>query len=101
MELRNRAVGTRASAAAVVVKGAVVWGAFGAALAAGGCHSGRETAAAGPGAGFTVTERAESGPITALAVKPPFVWAAGASGLRRFDRGDGESESVGESNDAR
>jgi hypothetical protein len=101
MQLRNRAVGTRAAAAAVVVKGVVVWGAFGAALAAGGCHSGRDTAAAGPGAGFTVTERAEAGPITALAVKPPFVWAAGAAGLRRFDLGDGESESVGEPNDAR
>jgi hypothetical protein len=101
MQLRNRAVGTRA--AAVVVSGAVVRGVWVAALAAGvaGCHSARETAPVGPGGGFTITERAESGPITALAVKPPFLWAAGSAGLRRFDLADGESEAVGEPNDAR
>ena len=101
MQLRNRAVGTRA--AAVVVSGAVVSGVFVAALAGGvaGCHSGRETAPVGPGGGFTITERAESAPITALAVKPPFLWAAGSAGLRRFDLAGGESEAVGEANDAR
>ena len=55
--------------------------------------SGRETAPVGPGGGFTITERAESAPITALAVKPPFLWAAGAAGLRRFDVDDGRIRS--------
>ena len=35
---------------------------------------------------FAITERAESGPITAIAVRPPFLWAAGAGGLRRCRR---------------
>jgi hypothetical protein len=107
MQLRKRAVCRRAAAVTVsgaVVSGGFVWAAFGAAALAGaiaGCHSGRETAPVGPGGGFTITERAESGPIAAIAVKPPFLWAAGAAGLRRFDLADGESESVGEPNDAR
>src|SRR5437879_822444 len=71
------------------------------AAAMAGCHAG---AAAGPGtpaAGFAISERAEAGPIAAVAVKPPFLWAAGAPGLRRFDVTTGEYETVGEPNDPR
>src|SRR3954454_22249703 len=74
---------------------------LGALVTVAGCHAGRGTGAAGPGTGFSISERAESGPITAIAVKPPFLWAAGAPGLRRFDVTTGEYESVGEPNDPR
>ena len=50
-----------------------------------GCHAGAARDPPAPGGGFTIAERAEAGPITALAVKPPFLWAAGGRGLRRFD----------------
>jgi hypothetical protein len=45
--------------------------------------------------GFVVTERAESGPITAIAVRPPHMWAAGPAGLRRWHLGSGDYETVG------
>ena len=62
-----------------------------------GCHAGLERGApgAGPSGGFAITERAETGPITALGVRPPFLWAAGAPGLRRWNLGSGEVEAVG------
>ncbi len=66
-----------------------------------GCHAGRGAGTAGPGAGFSISERAESAPITAIAVKAPYLWAAGAPGLRRFDVTAGEVEAVGEPNDPR
>ena len=66
-----------------------------------GCHAGNGPGPAAPGAGYSITERAESGPITALAVKAPFLWAAGVPGLRRFDVSTGEYETVGEPNDPR
>ena len=59
-------------------------------LALPACHAGVGVGPATPTAGdFTVVERAETGPITALAVEPPFLWAAGAPGLRRWDVGSG------------
>src|SRR5689334_13701954 len=88
MELRHRAL--RPSAAVV---GAV------AAAILGGCHSGNQPAPVGPGGGFTISERAESAPIAAIAVKPPYLWVAGAAGLRRFDIAAGEWEQVGALND--
>src|SRR5262245_16388014 len=75
--------------------------AWGTLLAVAGCHAGRDAGTVGPKGGFSISERAESGPITAVAVKPPFVWAAGAPGLRRFDVTTGEYELVGDTNDAR
>ena len=73
-------------------------------VAVAGCHAsagaGAGAGAAGPSSSFTITERAESGPITAIAVKPPYLWAAGAGGLRRVDVTTGEFETVGEVNDA-
>src|SRR5262245_29555467 len=75
--------------------------ALGALLAIAGCHAGSGPGTATPSGGFTVSERAESAPLTAIAVKPPFLWAAGASGLRRIDVKTGEYETVGETNDAR
>jgi len=74
-------------------------GAVVAALA--GCHSGREAPAAGPGGGFSISERAETAPIAALAVKPPFLWTAGAAGLHRVDLADGDYEAVAEPTDPR
>jgi hypothetical protein len=71
------------------------------ALLAAGCHAGVGAGPAAPGGTFTITERAEAGPIAAIAVEPPFLWAAGAPGLRRFDVTTGESESVGDIDDAR
>jgi hypothetical protein len=67
-----------------------------------GCHAGNGAAPVSPsGGGFTVSERAETGPITALAIKPPYLWAGGAPGLRRFDVAAGDWETVGEPNDTR
>src|SRR5262245_8014373 len=63
------------------------------------CHSGFDRAPAGagsPAGTFSITERAEPGPITALAVRPPWLWSASAAALRRFDLGSGEVETVGE-----
>jgi hypothetical protein len=64
-------------------------------LAVAGCHAGARGPATGPGGGFEITERAETGPITALAARPPFLWAAGAPGLRRWNLASGEYEAVG------
>ena len=47
-------------------------------------------------ADFTIVERAETGPITALAARAPYLWAAGAPGLRRWDVGSGDYEVVGD-----
>jgi hypothetical protein len=58
------------------------------------CRSGPRADTATPSGGFAVTERAETGPITAIAVRPPFVWVAGAGGLRRYELGDLEAEDV-------
>src|SRR4029079_7037237 len=44
---------------------------------------------------------AETAPIAALAVKPPFLWTAGAAGLHRVDLADGDYEAVAEPTDPR
>jgi hypothetical protein len=54
-----------------------------------------------PREGYTVEERAETEPIAAVALKPPYLWVAGAAGLRRLDVTTGEYESVGEPRDKR
>ncbi|HLK93126.1 MAG TPA: hypothetical protein VKZ18_24740 [Polyangia bacterium] len=66
-------------------------------LALGACRAG-----AGPSgpvtptaADFAIVARAETGPITALAARAPYLWAAGAPGLRRWDVTSGEYEVVG------
>ena len=65
-------------------------------LALGACHAGVGTGVAPPTAGdFTIAERAETGPITALAAKAPYLWAAGAPGLRRWDVTTGDYDVVG------
>jgi ligand-binding sensor domain-containing protein len=46
-------------------------------------------------ADFVIVARAETGPITALAARAPYLWAAGAPGLRRWDVTSGEYEVVG------
>src|SRR5579863_8454446 len=66
-------------------------------LALPACHAGVGVGPAVPTAGdFLVVERAETGPITALAAKAPYLWAAGAPGLRRWDVGSDEYEVVGD-----
>ncbi len=66
-------------------------------LALPACHAGVGVGPAVPTAGdFLVVERAETGPITALAAKAPYLWAAGAPGLRRWDVSSGEYEVVGD-----
>jgi len=61
------------------------------------CHAGVGVGPAAPTAGdFLVVERAETGPITALAARAPYLWAAGAPGLRRWDVGSGDYEVVGD-----
>jgi hypothetical protein len=61
------------------------------------CHAGVGAGPATPTAGdFLVVERAETGPITALAAKAPYLWAAGAPGLRRWDVATGDYEVVGD-----
>jgi len=77
------------------------WAAWAASATVAGCHAGSGAGPAAPGGGFTISERAEAGPLTALAVKPPFLWVAGAAGLRRVDVSTGEYETVGDANDAR
>jgi hypothetical protein len=68
-----------------------------AALGLAACHAG---VGAGPppptAADFTIAERAETGPITVLAAKAPYLWAAGASGLRRWDVTTGDYDVVGD-----
>jgi len=41
-----------------------------------------------------VVERAETGPVAALAAKAPYLWASGAPGLRRWDVGSGDYQVV-------
>jgi hypothetical protein len=66
-------------------------------LALSACHAGVGGGPATPTAGdFLVVERAETGPITAMAAKAPYLWAAGAPGLRRWDVGSDEYEVVGD-----
>ena len=66
-------------------------------LALPACHAGVGVGPATPTAGdFLVVERAETGPVTALAARAPYLWAAGAPGLRRWDVGSGEYEVVGD-----
>ena len=60
-----------------------------AALAA--CRSGPRADAAAPSGSFAITERAEAGPITAIAVRPPYLWVAGGAGLRRYELGETEA----------
>jgi hypothetical protein len=67
------------------------------AVAVCGCHAGLGGGAAAPtiAAGdFTVVERAETGPIVAVASRASYLWAAGQPGLRRWSVGDGEYEEV-------
>jgi hypothetical protein len=59
-----------------------------------GCRSGPRADTATPSGGFVVTERAEAGPITAIAIRPPFVWVAGGAGLRRHELGSTDHELV-------
>jgi hypothetical protein len=67
-----------------------------AALGLGACHAGVGAGPAPPTAGdFTIAERAETGPVTALAAKAPYLWAAGAPGLRRWDVTTGDYDVVG------
>ena len=62
-----------------------------------GCHAGVGAGPPPPTAGdFTIVERAETGPITALAAKAPYLWAAGAPGLRRWDVTTGDYDIVGD-----
>ena len=66
-------------------------------LALTACHAGVGAGPAIPTAGdFLVVERAETGPVTAMAAKAPYLWAAGAPGLRRWDVGSGEYEVIGD-----
>lgn len=74
-------------------------------VAIAGCHAsagaGAGAGAGGPSGPVTITERAESGPLTAFAAKSPYLWVAGAGGLRRVDVTTGDWETVGEVNDTR
>ncbi len=64
-----------------------------------GCHAAgvspkpAATALSGP---MVVLQRAETGPITAIAGHAPSLWAAGAPGLRRWDVTSGDWELVGD-----
>lgn len=67
------------------------------AVALPGCHAGLGSGGAAPpmvAGDFTIVERAETGPITALAFRTPYLWAAGAPGLRRWDVNKGDYEEV-------
>jgi len=73
----------------------VLW--VGVLATSGGCRAAATSKpAVAPSRGFDVVERGETGPITALAVAPPFLWAAGPAGLRRWDLKAGEYEPVGD-----
>jgi len=61
--------------------------------AAGGAPHPATPAASGP---VTVVQRAETGPITAIAGHAPSLWAVGAPGLRRWDVTSGDWELVGD-----
>ena len=71
--------------------------AIGAVVVLAGCHAGTASAPppTSPTGRFTIVERAESKPVTALAVAGPHLWAGGGAGLRRIERRTGEYEIVG------
>ncbi len=74
---------------------AAAWSAAAVALSA--CHAGVGAGPPPPTADdFTIAERAETGPVTALAARAPYLWAAGASGLRRWDVTTGDYDVVGD-----
>jgi hypothetical protein len=80
-----------------VAKAACAGACLTAVAALGGCHPGLGRGGSGAPSsanGFIITERADSGPIAALAMHPPYLWAAGAPGLRRWNLGDGDYEEV-------
>ena len=62
-----------------------------------GCHAGTASAPppTSPTGRFTIVERAESKPVTALAASGPYLWTGGGAGLRRIERRTGEYEIVG------
>src|SRR4051812_14192620 len=59
----------------------------------GGATAGAEARGATPR--FTITERAETGPITALAFRAPILYAGTTRGLRRWDVTADEYETLG------
>jgi len=71
--------------------------AIGTVVALAGCHAGTAGAPSptSPTGRFTIVERAESAPVTALAVSGPSLWVGGGAGLRRIERRTGEYEVVG------
>ncbi len=78
-------------------RGGVEYGGWRAALALSACHAGVGAGPPPPTADdFTIAERAETGPVTALAARAPYLWAAGASGLRRWDVTTGDYDVVGD-----
>ncbi|HSS39558.1 MAG TPA: hypothetical protein VLT58_12385 [Polyangia bacterium] len=69
------------------------------ALVLSACHAGSGVAPAAASAlpgPMVVIERAETGPITAIAGHAPSLWAVGAPGLRRWDVTSGDWELVGD-----
>jgi hypothetical protein len=78
-------------------------GAYVSLLLLAGCSSGLSGQAASPAAGearaaaspYTITERAETGPVTALAFRAPILYAGTAHGLRRWDVTSDEYEPLG------
>src|SRR5262245_53291946 len=70
-------------------------------LYASACSTGSGAGAAAPAAAsaaapaFKVTERAEPGPITALAYRAPILYAGSSQGLRRWDVTTDEYEVLG------
>lgn len=94
----NRVVSPRAGARSCATVGTIV--AFSALV---GCHAGLGGGGGAPplAAGdFTIVERAETGPIVALAVRANHLWAAGAPGLRRWNVTNGEYEEVAGADEA-
>jgi hypothetical protein len=72
---------------------AVCASAFSACHAGGGAARPATSAPSGP---MAIVERAETGPITAIAGHAPSLWAVGAPGLRRWDVASGDWELVGD-----
>jgi hypothetical protein len=67
------------------------------AAALAGCHAGLGSGPAAPPLGpddFTIIQRAETGPIAALAIRGSYLWAAGVPGLRRWNVDNGEYEEI-------
>jgi hypothetical protein len=72
------------------------------ALVLAGCHAGVGSGGGVPplvAGDFTIVERAEAGPISALAIRVPYLWAAGAAGLRRWNLTTGDYEEVAGANE--